>query len=102
MACVDVVLHASHVLLELFLYLFPIHLLRVEGVWVCVCVCDVILEYYFQFYKFRGQGGGECDFSSFTLFTFLFHKFYGEGGGDANPLSLHSRSALDSDESLND
>ena len=50
-----------------------------------------------------GEGGGErCDISSFTLFTFLFHKFYGEGGGDANPLSLHSRSALDSDESLND
>ena len=69
---------------------------------VGVCVWDVILEYYFQFYKFRGQGGGEWDFSSFTLFTFLFHKFYGEGGGDANPLSLHSRSAVDSDETLND
>ena len=25
---------------------------------VGVCVCDVILEYYFQFYKFRGHGGG--------------------------------------------
>ena len=66
----------------------------------CVGVCVMsFLNIIFNSTNSEATGG---DFSSFTLFTFLFHKFYGEGGGDANPLSLHSRSAVDSDETLND